>query len=216
MKPHLATADDVALLDALPIAAAIFHLKDGALWVEAMNMTFAETGRLSGCTRRQFVETFKRYAAGPGGEFAQKYLNDPATAAVRDGIFARAKVSRARFLRLKLSSLASTRSAGRRCLLSVVDRTVEVRAENNLRAEMLRDSLTGLPNRLAFAEAIEHVDQQDQAGPRTRGAGRRHASLLADQREHGQPCRRRAADHLRPPADVRAARRRRAGPHGRQ
>jgi diguanylate cyclase (GGDEF)-like protein len=37
----------------------------------------------------------------------------------------------------------------------LVDRTVEVQAERTLRAEMLRDSLTGLPNRLAFTEAIE-------------------------------------------------------------
>ncbi len=160
MKPHLATADDVALLDALPIAAAIFHLKDGALWVEAMNMKFAETAGCLG-TPEKFVETFKRYAAGPGGEFARDYLNDPATAAVEMEYSEGEGVSR-RFLRLNLSSLASTRSAGRRCLLSVVDRTVEVRAENNLRAEMLRDSLTGLPNRLAFAEQIEHLDQQDK------------------------------------------------------
>ena len=32
-----------------------------------------------------------------------------------------------------------------RCLLSLVDRTVEAQAERALRAEMLRDSLTGLP-----------------------------------------------------------------------
>jgi diguanylate cyclase (GGDEF)-like protein len=40
-----------------------------------------------------------------------------------------------------------------------VDRTIEVQAENNLRAEMLRDSLTGLPNRLAFSEALEKVGE---------------------------------------------------------
>src|SRR4029453_12003597 len=34
-------------------------------------------------------------------------------------------------------------------------RTVEVQAERALRAEMLRDSLTGLPNRLSFTETIE-------------------------------------------------------------
>jgi diguanylate cyclase (GGDEF)-like protein len=46
-----------------------------------------------------------------------------------------------------------------RCLLSVVDRTVEVQAERTLRAEMLRDSLTGLPNRLAFSEAVEKAGE---------------------------------------------------------
>ncbi|MFL6754551.1 MAG: putative bifunctional diguanylate cyclase/phosphodiesterase, partial [Sphingomicrobium sp.] len=56
--------------------------------------------------------------------------------------------------------LPKTRSSGQRCLLSVVDRTVEVQAERTLRAEMLRDSLTGLPNRLAFSEAIEKAGEK--------------------------------------------------------
>ena len=60
------------------------------------------------------------------------------------------------FFRLKLAPLPKNPSLPR-CLLSVVDRTVEVQAERTLRAEMLRDSLTGLPNRLAFTEAIENV-----------------------------------------------------------
>jgi diguanylate cyclase (GGDEF)-like protein len=44
-----------------------------------------------------------------------------------------------------------------RCLVCLVDRTVEVRAERSLRAEMLRDSLTGLANRLSFTESIEQA-----------------------------------------------------------
>ncbi len=42
-----------------------------------------------------------------------------------------------------------------RCVLSFVDRTAEIETERSLRAEMLRDSLTGLPNRAAFVEAVE-------------------------------------------------------------
>jgi diguanylate cyclase (GGDEF)-like protein len=60
----------------------------------------------------------------------------------------------ARFYQLKLAPLP-TQGRCRRALLSVVDRTAEVQAERTLRAEMLRDSLTGLPNRLAFTEVIE-------------------------------------------------------------
>ena len=37
--PLLAAVDDSGLLDALPIAAAIFTLKDGRLWVEATGLT---------------------------------------------------------------------------------------------------------------------------------------------------------------------------------
>jgi diguanylate cyclase (GGDEF)-like protein len=59
------------------------------------------------------------------------------------------------YFRMKLAPLPRGEGSAPRCLLSVVDRTVEVQAERTLRAEMLRDSLTGLPNRLAFSEAIE-------------------------------------------------------------
>ncbi|WP_344710187.1 putative bifunctional diguanylate cyclase/phosphodiesterase [Sphingomonas humi] len=60
----------------------------------------------------------------------------------------------ARFYQLKLAPLPSNGEC-RRALLSVVDRTAEEQAERTLRAEMLRDSLTGLPNRLAFTEVVE-------------------------------------------------------------
>lgn len=166
-----AAADDARLLDALPIAAAILHLKDDRLYVEAMNAKFVE---LAGCqgAPEKFVETFKSYAAGPGGGFTRAYLDDPATAPVEMEYVEGEGVGR-RFLKLNLSSLASDSVAGRRCLMSVVDRTVEVRAENNLRAEMLRDSLTGLPNRLAFTEKVEQLDQVS-----TRNV--QHAVLIVD------------------------------------
>jgi diguanylate cyclase (GGDEF)-like protein len=79
----------------------------------------------------------------------------------------------ARYFRIKLAPLPSAKGAARRCLLSVVDRSVEVQAERTLRAEMLRDSLTGLPNRLAFTEAIE------QAGAKTK-RDVDHAVLVVD------------------------------------
>jgi diguanylate cyclase (GGDEF)-like protein len=155
--PHLVTADDAALLEALPIAAAIFTLNGDKLWVEAMNPRFLE---LAGCLgeAESFQATFKRYAQGRGGKFANDFLNDPATARNELELAEGEGVGR-RYLTLKLSALSSNPSGTPRCLLSVVDRTVEVRAENNLRAEMLRDSLTGLPNRLAFSEAIERCGE---------------------------------------------------------
>jgi len=42
-----------------------------------------------------------------------------------------------------------------RAMITLVDRTVEVQAERSLRAEMSHDSLTGLPNRLAFIDAVD-------------------------------------------------------------
>jgi diguanylate cyclase (GGDEF)-like protein len=78
----------------------------------------------------------------------------------------------ARFYQLKLAPLP-THGAIRRALLSVVDRTAEVQAERTLRAEMLRDSLTGLPNRLAFTEVIE-------AAGREAASDAGHAVLVVD------------------------------------
>jgi diguanylate cyclase (GGDEF)-like protein len=80
----------------------------------------------------------------------------------------------AQYFKVKLAPLPKLEAEGQtRCLLSVVDRTVEVQAERALRAEMLRDSLTGLPNRLAFGEAIEKIG--DIARPE-----HEHAVLVVD------------------------------------
>ena len=169
--PPLAVADDVGLLDALPIAAAIFCLNDSKLRIEAANARFVDLAECHGAPEK-FAETFKHYASGKAGQFTLDYLTDPATAPDElewsDG-----EGLAQRFLRIKVSPLASTPSAKHRCLMSVVDRTVEVRAENSLRAEMLRDSLTGLPNRLAFSEAVEAVGGKP-------GRDLEHAVLVVD------------------------------------
>lgn len=171
VTPPPAVADDIGLLDALPIAAAVFCLKDGKLWIEAANSRFVSLAECEGDTSK-FADTFKHYATGAAGRFTFDYLKDPASAPDElewsDG-----EGLAKRFLRIKVSPLAPTANAAQRCLMSVVDRTVEVRAENSLRAEMLRDSLTGLPNRLAFSEAVEAVGGK---------AGREleHAVLVVD------------------------------------
>ena len=157
VEPRLA-ADDIGLLHALPIAAAIFTLNEGKLWVEAMNSRFID---LAGCgaTPEAFAETFRQYARGEGGRFTRAFLADSASPPDEIEI-AEGEGLHRRFLRLKLSPLSSSPSEMPRCLLSVVDRTIEVQAENNLRAEMLRDSLTGLANRLGFTEAIERAREE--------------------------------------------------------
>jgi diguanylate cyclase (GGDEF)-like protein len=145
------------LLDALPLAAGIFTLKDGKLWIEATNARFLD---LAGChgAREKFADTFKRFSEGDGGAFTHAFLTNPAAAA-DEFEFAEGEGVARRFLKLKLAPLPAGPRGTPRCLLSVVDRTLEVQAENNLRAEMLRDSLTGLPNRLAFTEAIERAGE---------------------------------------------------------
>src|SRR5687768_8413282 len=67
--------DDHCLLDALPIAAGIFSLNDGRLWIQALNRRFFE---LAGCdgSPQAFAELFAKYSQGPGGEFIRNFLAD--------------------------------------------------------------------------------------------------------------------------------------------
>ena len=165
-----ASADDSALLDALPIAAGVFGLRDEKLWVHALNNRFHQ---LFGCTADEssFTDVFHRHAEGSCGNFVRSYLSDRHGAP--DEIdYAEGAGPERRFLKMKLAPLEPDSRGEPRCLLSVVDRTVEVQAERTLRAEMLRDSLTGLPNRLSFTETIE------ASGSATAEAA--HAVLIVD------------------------------------
>ncbi|MGH6658882.1 MAG: GGDEF domain-containing protein, partial [Sphingomicrobium sp.] len=99
-----------------------------------------------------------RQHAALGGDFIKQFLADPA-GAPDELDYADGEGYSRRYLKLKLAPLPANPES--RCLLSVVDRTVEVRAETTLRAEMLRDSLTGLPNRVAFAEVVELAGESD-------------------------------------------------------
>lgn len=62
-----------------------------------------------------------------------------------------------RHFAVRMSRLYSGESPGPRCIISLVDRTQQVEGERSLRSQMLRDSLTGLPNRAAFAEQVENA-----------------------------------------------------------
>ena len=152
-KPHLATADDTGLLNALPIAAAIIERQDDhCLKVGSFNSRFAETVRQSTCDAIDWNEA-NCLKSGAIGDLIHKFFDGSDTSGELD--FKDGEGVASRFFRVKLAPLPKLKGKLPRCLLSVVDRTVEVQAERTLRAEMLRDSLTGLPNRLAFSEAIE-------------------------------------------------------------
>ncbi len=149
----VAAGDDLALLSALPIAAAVVGQdEDGGPRVLAHNERFVETIARSTCSATDWNDA-DCLKSGPIAELFESYFSDPASSGeldLKDG-----EGVAARYLRIKLAPLAAGSGAGQRCLMSLVDRTVEVQAERSLRAEMLRDSLTGLPNRLAFTEQIE-------------------------------------------------------------
>ena len=143
------------MLDALPIAAAIIGRKGTTkLEVLAHNGRFKDTVAQSTCTAVDWSDA-ECLREGPIAELIHSYFagsNPNGELDFRDG-----EGIAARYLRIKLAPLPKAGNDNPRCLMSLVDRTVEVQAERALRAEMLRDSLTGLPNRLSFSESIEEV-----------------------------------------------------------
>jgi diguanylate cyclase (GGDEF)-like protein len=170
-KSHLAGADDASLLNALPIAAAIVERTRGkSLQVTAHNGRFLDTVRESTCTAMSWTQAGS-LKSGPIADQLQAFFDGTDLAGELD--FKDGDGFSARYFRVKLAPLPKRNASAGRCLLSVVDRTVEVQAERTLRAEMLRDSLTGLPNRLAFTEAIE------EAGKTVAGDSD-HAVLVVD------------------------------------
>ena len=154
-KAHLATGDDAALLGALPIAAAVIGNQDGCLKVLDYNDRFMETVELSTCKAIDWNDA-DCLKDGMIAEVLREFFGDfssPGELDFRDG-----EGVSARYFKMKLAPLPQGKGSFPRCLLSLVDRTVEAQAERTLRAEMLRDSLTGLPNRLAFTEKVEQLD----------------------------------------------------------
>jgi diguanylate cyclase (GGDEF)-like protein len=81
-----------------------------------------------------------------------------------------------RHFEVRFARLNRIPALGRRCLVSLNDRTAQVETERSLRAEMLRDSLTGLPNRIAFNERVEAVLEDPGFQPGS------HAVLVVDMR----------------------------------
>jgi diguanylate cyclase (GGDEF)-like protein len=169
--PYLAIADDAGLLNALPIAAAIIdRADDGTLSVSAHNSRFVDTIDRSNCTALDWSEA-DCLKSGPIADLLENFFTGVDVTGELD--FKDGNGVSAQFFRLKLAPLPRKNGSGARCLLSVVDRTVELQAERTLRSEMLRDSLTGLPNRLAFTEAIEKTGEKI-------GGDLEHAVLVVD------------------------------------
>jgi diguanylate cyclase (GGDEF)-like protein len=165
------TADDTGLLNALPIAAAVIERdRDAALKVTAHNSRFLDMIEHSTCTALDWNDA-DCLKSGPIADLLQKFFEGGERADELD--FRDGEGVSSRHFRMKLAPLPRGSGSQPRCLLSVVDRTVEVQSERTLRAEMLRDSLTGLPNRLAFSEAIE------QAGDKV-ARDLEHAVLVVD------------------------------------
>jgi diguanylate cyclase (GGDEF)-like protein len=157
VKSQPGIADDTGLLDALPIAAAVIErAKNGALRVTTHNSRFLQLVERSTCSALNWNDA-ECLKSGPIADLLGKFFDGTDTSGELD--FKDGEGVSAQFYRIKLAPLPKAGASGQRCLLSLVDRTVELQAERTLRAEMLRDSLTGLPNRLAFSEALEDAGE---------------------------------------------------------
>ncbi|WP_243450968.1 bifunctional diguanylate cyclase/phosphodiesterase [Sphingosinicella sp. CPCC 101087] len=164
MSPAEAIASEVerrlaqsrqAYLDALPIAAAIVSIAGSETLVECANEHFrfiAEWDERIGDRRASHVPILR---SGPIGARLADFIesDDPAYQfETADGRSIAGRHFTVRFSRLK-----HAKGQPRRLLVSLIDRTAQVETEKSLRSEMLRDSLTGLPNRFAFNERVDAV-----------------------------------------------------------
>jgi len=158
-------------LNALPIAAAVLSLQESDIVLLAANEQFEVLDALSGAVpirqglvpslveREPLRSAIATFLAGD--ELSHQFEWQDG-----EGVGGRHFI-------VRLGRLAPHAEAERRCLLSLIDRTAEVENERSLRAEMTHDSLTGLPNRVAFSEALETVLSSE-----TGAAG--HAVLIVD------------------------------------
>jgi len=146
-----------AYLDALPIAAAIIAAPAHApAHIDAANERFERlTDRVP--VAGLSVQHLPLLGASPIGRALASFLASGDQSHEFDGHDG--QLIGGRYFTVRLARLTDRRDGTRRCLLSLIDKTAQVETEKSLRAEMLRDSLTGLPNRLAFNERVEEILQ---------------------------------------------------------
>jgi diguanylate cyclase (GGDEF)-like protein len=160
-------------LDALPIAAAILTIADET-FIECANDPFrllADWDERLGEARIAAVPMLR---SGPIGARLVAFLDG------KDGEFqfdtTDGRAIAGRHFTVRFARLTLLPGQPGRCLVSLIDKTAQVETERSLRAEMLRDSLTGLPNRTAFNEAVEAVLEDPGFQPGS------HAVLVVDMR----------------------------------
>ncbi len=140
------------MLDMLPVPAAIIELQESGFVFDAVNRPFRLAGlgtiasesplvRLLGPRLRRFIES-NEMQCEIGWQFGDEVD--------------------ARHFRVIMAKRADRR-AFPRCMVTLIDHTSELRTEYSLRREMATDSLTGLPNRAGFSDALEHAITPENA-----------------------------------------------------
>lgn len=140
-------AERQAYLDALPLPAAVVGAADASLKIVASNAMFAQLSRPRAgqdddlLKRVGAIAVVRRVLAGDG--YGEKFE-------WRDG-----GLIDGRHYTVAISPVTPKSDFGRRVLVSLVERTGEVRAGESLRRQILTDPLSGLANRAGFVEGLE-------------------------------------------------------------
>ena len=141
-------------LDALPIAAAIVTLSEDP-YVECANDQFRFITQWDERLGERRVAEMPMLRTGPVGTRFAAFVRGEEPAVQFDT--ADGRTIGGRHFTVRFARLTFVPGQPMRCLISLIDKTAQVETEASLRSEMLRDSLTGLPNRSAFNEKVEAV-----------------------------------------------------------
>ncbi len=151
---HVLEAVRQRYLDALPIAAAIITVSEDS-FIDCANDQFRLLAEWDERLGERRIAQVPLLRSGPIGTRLTAFLkkDDPAFQFdTADGRSIGGRHFTVRFARLTIIPGQPVR-----CMISLIDKTAQVETERSLRSEMLRDSLTGLPNRFAFNERVETV-----------------------------------------------------------
>jgi diguanylate cyclase (GGDEF)-like protein len=142
-------------LDALPIAAAVLIERPEGAVIDCANDHFRRLAEHDERLGERQVARVPLLSGGPVGTRLGAFLRgrDPAYQFETDD----GRRIGGRHFSVRMARMRLLPGYEQRCLVTLIDRTVQVETEKSLRAGMLRDSLTGLPNRLAFNEEVERV-----------------------------------------------------------
>lgn len=143
------SANDIerqAYLDALPLPAAIVGLSQQTLKIVAANSAFDELA-VPAVERQDLLD---RVGASVAVRQVLSGRCDGTQFEWQDG-----SVVDGRYFTISISPVPSAPQTGRQALVTLIERTGEVRAGESLHRESRTDPLTGLSNRAGFVEGLE-------------------------------------------------------------
>jgi diguanylate cyclase (GGDEF)-like protein len=142
-------------LDALPVAAAIVTIGVDDPFIECANDHFRQIAEWDERLGNRRIAQVPLLRAGPVGSRLSAFIKGNEQAHQFDTADGRSIGGR--HFTVRFARLGVLAGQPVRCMITLIDKTAQVETEKSLRSEMLRDSLTGLPNRFAFNERVDSV-----------------------------------------------------------